>query len=400
MQVHATSARTYATSCYPSIIKHMQPLLTGYGMTMMQKQIVAGGNYGVATVSLTSMDDGDLQYPDTRPFPFVDPDVADHPRFQTANELRSVVPRHQQEDVRCFQVRILHTITDKPTNPHFVLLHDKVEGRECYRCHTCTCGSGVRCGVPCRHFWAVLRSSSEATFHEGLVNDLWFKEAQPLTDSPIKLHTFDNPTNQSPPVVLVYQRPLYPAPMEGSEELMDTDQRAKCEQLVKDLTLKRLHGILLGEAKKAIERAIAVNLEGGLLSTLRGYATEHAAIEDTEGNVDIEEIGNPEVVRGKGRPRGSTKRKHDGNRPPPRLRQPLHALDNRQPTEDGVADASGSAAIAVQPDAPVQDPHLTAGEPVAAHPKPKKPRKCGVCGEITFHNARTCPQRAAGAAGH
>uniref|UniRef100_A0A7S1SSS1 SWIM-type domain-containing protein n=1 Tax=Tetraselmis chuii TaxID=63592 RepID=A0A7S1SSS1_9CHLO len=118
------------------------------------------------------MDDGDLRDLDTRPFPFVDPDLADHPRFQTADELRAAAPAHQQEDVRCFEVNIMHTITDKTTNPYFVLLHDKVEGRECYMCHTCTCGYGVRCGVPCRHFWAVLRSSSEATFHQGLVNDL------------------------------------------------------------------------------------------------------------------------------------------------------------------------------------------------------------------------------------
>jgi len=38
--------------------------------------------------------------------------------------------------------------------------------------HTCTCGSGVRCGVPCRHYWAVLCCSTAATFHRGLVNDL------------------------------------------------------------------------------------------------------------------------------------------------------------------------------------------------------------------------------------
>jgi len=43
---------------------------------------------------------------------------------------------------------------------------------ELCQAHTCTCGSGVRCGVPCRHYWAVLCCSTAATFHRGLVNDL------------------------------------------------------------------------------------------------------------------------------------------------------------------------------------------------------------------------------------
>mmetsp|Transcript_26560 Transcript_26560/g.74630 ORF Transcript_26560/g.74630 Transcript_26560/m.74630 type:complete len:88 (-) Transcript_26560:95-358(-) len=77
-----------------------------------------------------------------------------------------------RESVPAFQVCILHTITNKPTNPRFVLLHDKMEGREAYQKHSCTCGSGVRYGVPCRHLWAVLRSTTAATFHSGLINGL------------------------------------------------------------------------------------------------------------------------------------------------------------------------------------------------------------------------------------
>jgi len=45
VQVHATSARTYAASCYPAITEEMKEALTGYGMAMMQKQITAAANY-------------------------------------------------------------------------------------------------------------------------------------------------------------------------------------------------------------------------------------------------------------------------------------------------------------------------------------------------------------------
>lgn len=110
-------------------MEEIEGLLTGFGLSVMEKQMVAGGNYGAAEVSLTSMEDDDLPYVDLRPFPAVDPDLANHSRFHTLEELRSSIPVPQQAHVRCFKVSILHTVTNKPTNPHFILLRDKVEGR-------------------------------------------------------------------------------------------------------------------------------------------------------------------------------------------------------------------------------------------------------------------------------
>jgi len=102
------------------------------------------------------MDDGDISSPDLNVFPLEDPDLADHPRFQTAEELCGAVLAHQRAGVRCYRVTLLHTVIDnnRTRNPHYVLLYDKMEGREASWQHVCTCGSGVRCGVPCRHFWA------------------------------------------------------------------------------------------------------------------------------------------------------------------------------------------------------------------------------------------------------
>ena len=183
-QVHASRwAGSYATSCFPAIMNEMETQLTGYGLGMMEKQMVAGANYSVSSIQL---DDVQTHPPYVHvPDLFVDPDISDHPRFQTAGEILAALPQHQQDNTHCFQVKILHTLTDKPTSPHYIILHDKLEGRDCYRSHSCTCGSGVRCGVPCRHFWAVIRGTTLASFHKGLVNDLWFKTAQKLAPTTV-----------------------------------------------------------------------------------------------------------------------------------------------------------------------------------------------------------------------
>ena len=85
-------------------------------MTMMEKQIVAGGNYGVSEVCLTSFDN--LPQTDVRPFPTLDPDLAGHPRFKTIQELHGAILVQLQDVVKLFQVALLHTVTNMPINPH------------------------------------------------------------------------------------------------------------------------------------------------------------------------------------------------------------------------------------------------------------------------------------------
>lgn len=421
VQVHATSARTYAASCYPAITEEMKEALTGYGMAMMQKQMMAGANYRATEVPLTLVDDpSTTTTADLRPFPSIDPDLADHPRFQTAADLRGAVPAQHHADLRCFKVGILHTVTDKPTNPHFVMLHDKLQGRDAYQAHTCTCGSGVRCGVPCRHYWAVLCCSTAATFHRGLVNDLWFKQAQPLSPSSVRLHTFDNPA--APQAHFTCQRLLYPSPTDCPQTASGTDEESNT-QLAKDLTLKRLWGTLLGEAKKAIERAIDTNAHEGLYSALKGFASAPTEMGGgsmhASGHVlsraSASVVLNPDVVRGKGRPQGAN-RLGVRNRPAAQ-RQPLQQVDHTTsrertshstptpvgsseragaPVSGGMAASSRPGLLEVpQPGTrPREAAEREPGDGGAGFQTLKRARKCGVCQEMG-HNARTCPQGAA-----
>ena len=119
-EMHATQARTYSSSCYPDIIAEMEVLLTGYGLSFIQKQISSGAHYAIQEVDLGSDDEVDRQ--DTplsrvQDFPHVDPDVVDHPRQRTARDLLSTLPEEQQAEVKTFRLKLLHTITDKPKNP-------------------------------------------------------------------------------------------------------------------------------------------------------------------------------------------------------------------------------------------------------------------------------------------
>ena len=86
------------------------------------------------------------------------------------------------EIILSFQNRNKDLTDDKK---EFMILFDKLDRRESNLQHVCTCGCSIRCGV-----WAVLRSTTTATIHEGLVNDLWFRKAQPLNKHTIKLHTY------------------------------------------------------------------------------------------------------------------------------------------------------------------------------------------------------------------
>jgi hypothetical protein len=343
----------------------MTQALTGYGLAVFQKQMQAGANYSARTFSLSSMEDGfGFPHPPMDAFLDLDPDIFDHPRVLTVAELRAAIP--EQDTVQIFKVSLLHTVTNKPTNPQFVILYDKIEGRECFQEHTCTCGSTVRCGVPCRHFWAVVRSSTVATFHSGLINDLWFKRSQTLGENIQKLYTYDDPMN--PLMDVCIERLIYPDPF-----LPQAD--ANMQELTASLSKKRLWGAMLGEAKKAIEKAIETNAYEGLYQILQGYS--NATLSDHVVSNNVLPAGvrivDPATVRGKGRPKGS---KNKGQPKPKRT--PLCPFINGVQTVQTVC----------------QGMIVTEGE-VAQMPveSMRKRRKCGVCNELTFHDARTCPAR-------
>ena len=361
----------------------MEQELTGYGLGILTKQMVAAGNYSAIPFDLEST--MTLLQPDlATPSQAVDPDLLDQPRVRTMEDLKSALPTTQDKDIICYQVKILHTVTNKPLNPHFVVMHGKLEGREVYLKHFCTCGSGVTCGVPCRHFFAVLRSTTAACFHQGMINDLWFKVPQPLSAKAVHLHTYDDP--QQPTVDMQYQRPVYTSTLTSPNYIATAED----QQVAKRLTHKRLWGALLGEAKKTIERAIELNAEDGLFSTLQGFGRTL----DGANSADSGGVLNPEVVRGKGRPKGTTRLGiTSGMRPPPRPRHPLqplasnrqvHTLGEQRHQDNGPDNGPGAT----------QEPAIASG--MGEPPAKRMKRKCRMCNQ-EGHDVRTCPKKASAA---
>jgi hypothetical protein len=198
----------------------------------------------------------------------------------------------------------------------------------------------------------VLKFCSAATFHKGLVNDLWFQKAQPLGQQKVKLHTYDEPSMPTAPVI--FQRQLYST---MSDEEPGFARQQSLVELTATVSHKKLWGTLLGEAKKAIEVSITTGRHDGLLAVLAGFASSNIA--SSFGNVGM----NPDVVRGKGRPAGSTnKSKTTHNRPPSRKR-PASALVDENPGHVG----DGEAHVASAGKQCQTQPHTTGGS--QTHPE-------------------------------
>ncbi|CAG8722025.1 258_t:CDS:2, partial [Funneliformis caledonium] len=67
------------------------------------------------------------------------------------------------------------------TKSHFVIL--MIDGN-----HFCTCNFLISFGVPCRHFYKVLRKSPEAKFHISLINQRWYYDLKlSITDEELAL---------------------------------------------------------------------------------------------------------------------------------------------------------------------------------------------------------------------
>ena len=144
-----------------------------------------------------------------------DQDLVDLPRYTSAKS--AIKDLHDASDTKVFMVYTKMSVNKGMCNPHFVILKNKLPGADTYRDFVCTCGSSVTTGVPCRHYWSVYCESGSCAFHQGLVNDLWFREAQPLRQD-IKLFTCDKIENRS----FVHTRPLSAIASPNEDDCYDT----------------------------------------------------------------------------------------------------------------------------------------------------------------------------------
>jgi hypothetical protein len=277
---------------FPTIYPDAQNRLTTYGLSLMLKQVQASQMYVVqpCTSSTCSPERVSLETDE-----LLEPDLRDLPRFKTLQQFLDVNAGLCTEDNMAVLVKLKHTIA-AASNPQFVLLTRKVEGRNCYQDYLCTCGSSIKSGMPCRHFWAVLQYLRVASFHFGMVNDLWFKAAQPQTQK-LQLYAFDARAGV-PAHIFDFQRALFsavaqtPDEEEGEEGSSIEDPRARLQRM-------RTVGNLLGLAKKAIDM---VQDSPELCEQL--FQVLDNLVNSTE---ERPQIRNPAVAKTKGRPKQNRK---------------------------------------------------------------------------------------------
>ena len=340
---------TYASLMVPEIAKIVHELLTAHGEYLFLKQVQASAKYRAVACKLhqdavpldSNLDSASYH------------DLVDLPRYQTLEE---VVAACDLRDINytAFVVNLNHTIEAQTRNPHFVVLKNG-QSTDCCTDFLCTCGSSVKIGIPCRHFWAVLISvPGVAGFHMGMINDLWFKVAQPSL-STLKIFSYSSSPTQEQ-LEIEFNRPLFNGkPGEASpvseEELQATQQR---------LSRQRTFGKLLGMANKVVEASVEEDCVDALEEVLQSFLP--GAPSKPEG------VSNPPVAKAKGRPKNSK----NGSCASLVVSSNKRQRCSGERSQPFAATASQSQASAL----------------------PRSGPRCSGCG-VEGHNVRTCPGRAA-----
>ena len=180
--IHYFDVGCYAKQILPAIYEEACDTLTTYGLARFIKQIQASSLYNVRQVVVGQQQHGTegLLHAPTHE----DPELNDLP---SSAALPTLMARFNVDTsgATVFEVTISPLVSKRGAlSAQHVVLWDRLPGEGgVNKRHFCTCGFCVRAGVPCRHFWAVAINSREASFNFGLVNDLWFREAQKLNDT-------------------------------------------------------------------------------------------------------------------------------------------------------------------------------------------------------------------------
>lgn len=319
----------------------------------MLTQISASLKYQVIR---TSEEELDYRFPldTTQATDNSDFDLVDLPRFHCVRDtIKALAPDSLEnpQTVTVLCVTLRRQIPGHLKNPHFLLLKDPAPSQDFHTSFFCTCGSSVRAGIPCRHFWAAMNSDFAhlLAFHFGQVNDQWFKQAQVQAEVDENLYCMGHYEHQ-----FSYRRPLYVAATAkasaagGPQPPVDAETPA-----VNDLRQRfgrvRAHGELLGICKKAVEAALCEGKEDALRAVLQTFVPGAA---ESSHSLCV----NPAVAKTKGRPTGSRNKENLA----PAQRAMFHLPKRKAPERDDA---------------------------------PRLARRCSHCRE-TGHNMRCCPNLA------
>ena len=178
--------------------------------------------------------------------------------------------------------------------------------------HICSCLMIIRKGIVCRHYLQVMLNTCEARFHIRLIPSRWYQN--------------DKDASHKPFVVADKFR-------EGStDEIQESNVSYLCainketEDLEKQMNLldeKMMYGTLHGTYKKALKKALQTKSGSlRLIGILEDFANENSESESEdeelgeeeydEGdkeNINVFQLQNPKIRRGKERPAGTKRYK-------------------------------------------------------------------------------------------
>jgi hypothetical protein len=155
--------------------------------------------------------------------------------------------------------------------------------------HRCTCNLLITHGYPCRHFYKVLRNSTQAKWHIGLIASRWYKDD--IIDRnddiwqqlPITLCTSSNQEHNNDQN-LCYKFD-YIKHIRGAEFYNQNLRETNCT--------RRKYGKAYGLMRKALDTAIATNSYDEFIGICHGFISDKQGTLESDWNMEgIEESYN------------------------------------------------------------------------------------------------------------
>lgn len=203
----------------------------------------------------------------------------------------------QQTDI----IELWQTVISCGTKKQFIVL--LADGS-----HRCTCNLLITHGYPCRHFYKVLRSSSQAKWHIGLIASRWYK------DDKVGFN-FEN-TLQYPTITLCKD-----SVSENNTGSISTFDFTHIRQIrgdnlytpiLQEITSNRIkYGRAYGMMRKVIDIAISSNSYEELIGLFQNFLIMKQQTLNRENNdansANYVQVRNPVASIRKGRPPGRAK---------------------------------------------------------------------------------------------
>ena len=182
--------------------------------------------------------------------------------------------------------------------------------------HLCSCLMIIKKGIICRHYFQVMLNSREARFHIKLIPARWYQKDKDASNEPFILA--DKFNSMSDDTSLQQFTGSYLC-------AVNKEKDAGFEHRMNILDGKMIYGTLHGTYKKALKKALQTKSKSlRLIEILEKFANESEDEDEGEGedededeekvidsdrsdneNVDVIQLQNPKIRRGKGRPVGT-----------------------------------------------------------------------------------------------